>query len=219
MIENNPTSRKNRNRILQLLTVSFFLTLLTGCTQSIPIRANLQLDIPATQKRTDELTIRMTEELRRMEINVQPIKMAMANSYKFEIGKSLESNLVSAFKYLFKSTSVSSLQLNDLSSLPFVLEADLVNFEMEIGKTIFSTHTAKLAIRYSFYKTGHKLFSIETNTEGTNMMSADAIVGHVLIPGESLSASGYRGSIGKAYEDALAKSVNELVTKILEVAP
>ena len=210
------------NKICVLFSTGIILSLLTaGCvtTQPIPIHANLRLDIPAAQKQTDELTIRMTEELRRMNVTVHPIKMAMANSYSFEIGKSLESNLASALQDLFKTTRFSSLRLDDLSSSPFVLETELVNFEMKIGLSIFSAHTAKLGIRYSFYKAGRKLFTIETKTEGTSEMHAGERWGHVMIPGETFNASGYRDSIGRAYDDALAKSLNELIGKILEVLP
>jgi len=214
------TNWESRIRVCLLLLTGMTLAVFTtGCAQLIPCRANLRLNIPATQKRTDELTIRMTEELRRLDIIVRPSKMPLTMSYKFQIGKSLEGNLASALQDIFSTTRVSSLPINDLKLAPFVLETELVNWDIHVGVSIFSAHTAKLAIRYSFYQAGRQLFTLETKTDGSSSMTSGEIWGRVLIPGEVGYASGYRGSIGRAYDEALAKSVNELVGKILEVVP
>ena len=104
--------------------------LTTGCVNTIPCRANLRLNIPATQKRTDELTIRMTEKLRQLDVIVKPVNIPLADSYRFQIGKSLESNLASVLQDLFKTTRVSSLPINDLTNSPFVLGTELVSYDL-----------------------------------------------------------------------------------------
>jgi len=186
MTERRLTNSGNRMRACVLFLTSVTVAVFaTGCTQVIPCRANLRLDIPAAQKRTDEVTIRMTDELRRLDVTIRPagVKIPLAMSYKFQIGKSLEGNLTSALQDLFRATRVSSLPMSDLASAPFVLETDLVSYDIKIGITIFSSHTAKLVIRYSVYQTGRRVFTLETNTDGTSSMRAGEVWGRVLIPG------------------------------------
>lgn len=196
--------------------------LATGCVNTIPCQTNLRLNIPAAQKRTDELTIRMTEELRRLDVIVKPFKMPLSDSYKFQIGKSLEGNLATALQDLFRTTRVSSLPINDLTNSAFVLETELVNYDIKIGASILSSHTAKLVIRYSFYHAGRQMFTLETQTDGSSAMSSGEVTGAIII-GLVVNAGGsapfYEHSIGRAYDEALAKSVNELVGKILTVVP
>lgn len=222
-----PSIKRGASTCALLLTGIALAILSSGCvklTQSIPYRANLRLDIPVAQKRTNELTIRLSEELRRKEVVVKPIKMPLTMSYRFQIGKSLEGNLRSALKGLFSTNRISSLPISELNSSPLVLETELVSYDLKIGATIWSTHTANLVIRYSFYEGGRPVFTLETKTDGASTMSSGEKWGHVLISmsvdgSEAINASRYRGSIGRAYDEGLAKSVNELVDKILEVVP
>jgi hypothetical protein len=200
--------------------------LVTGCAQLIPCQKNLTLDIPAAQKSTDELTIRMTEELRRLDVIIKPVKMPLTTSYKFQIGKSLESNLTSAFQDIFLTTQISSLPMSNLANSPFVLEVELLSCDIHIGVSIASEHTANLTIRYSFYKEGRQMFILETKTDGASSVKP----GELSIPvginmstaagaglASGIASHAYKQAIGRAYDEALAKSVSQLAGKIPEV--
>lgn len=133
MIEGKRSNWDNRMRTCTLLlTVIVLAFIAMGCAQTIPYRSNLRLDIPATQKRADELTIRMTEKLRQLDVIVKPVNMPLTMSYEFQIGKSLEGNLTNALQDLFRTARVSSLPMDDLKSAPFVLDTDLVSYDIRI---------------------------------------------------------------------------------------
>ena len=199
------------------------MVLLAGCVQTIPYRANLRLTIPAEERRTEELTIRMSEELRSLVIKVKPIDIPGTIAYKFLIGKSLEANLTNTLSDLFDTVHVSTLPLSELGAQASVLEVELVNYDLHIAPSVFGTHSAKLDIRYSVYGAGrHQLFTLETNSEGTSAESKSLEWGRVYIPEYgfiSTSPYRYRNTIGQAYDEALAKSIDKLVSKMIEVLP
>lgn len=197
------------------------LVLVAGCAQTIPCQSNLRLDLPAGQKQTGKLTIRMADELRPLVVTVKPVKMPLTTSYKFQIGKTLEGNLTNTLGGLFQTVQVSTQAIEDIRSAPFVLEPELLDHRIKIGASIFSSHKAHLAIRYSFYRSGKKVFTLETQTDGTSAMESSEIVGHVVVSLASAGggARGYRQSIGRAYDQALAKSIDELAAKLLAILP
>lgn len=195
--------------------------LVAGCVQQIPYRANLRLDIPAVEKQTDELTIRMSKELQSLVVTVKPIKIPGTIAYKFSIGKSLEANLTSTLSDLFSTVQVSTLPLSELGSQAIVLEVELVGYDFNIAPSIAGTHSVKLDIRYSVYGAGrHQLFTLETNSEGTSAERLSQSWGRVYIPGIGFidtSPYKYKSTIGRAYDEALAKSIDKLVSKMIEV--
>jgi len=193
--------------------------LLVGCAQTIPYRASLDLDIPGEEKRADELTIRMSEELRHLVVTVKPINLPGAIAYKFRIGGSLEANLTSALRALFATVHVSTLPLSELGAEASVLEVELEGYDLHIARTILGTHSAKLEIRYSVYGAGRRrLFTLETKSEGASAMSSAERTERFRANYRAIyNAPGYRRSIGRAYDQALAQSIDKLASKMVEV--
>lgn len=185
--------KKNRNlrisrvkvtRSIRFLVGVLGVVLLAGCAQTIPHKANLRLAIPAKEKRTEELTIRMSEELQSLVVTVKPIKIPAAMAYRFHIGKSLEANLTSVLSDLFGTVQISTLPLMELGAKDYVLEVKLVGYDLQISPSVFGTHSAKLNINYSVYGAGgRQLLTLETNSEGTSVERESLRWGKVYIHG------------------------------------
>jgi hypothetical protein len=201
------------------LLILFVLIVFAGCAQTIPYKANLQLQpIPSEDKLNRNLTTLMSEKLKELVVTIKPIDIPGATAYRFQVGESMQTNFLNIFGQLFQDVKISTSSLIELSNTSYFLEVQLDNYDFHIAPSIFGTHTAKLQIRYSFYDTNKTLlFTITTETNGSSVSTQAEIWGRVYIPFEALVSSGYRNSIARAYDEALAKSIDELI-KLIEKA-
>jgi hypothetical protein len=205
-----------KKKIHQLLLVLFVLLVFAGCAQTIPYKGNLQIQpIPSEERIRGKLKTLMSEKLKGLVVTIKPVKMPGATSYKFQVGQSMQTNYLNTLGPLFQDVKISAQTLNELSNTDYFLEVQLINYDFHIAPSIFGTHTAKLEIKYSFYDTNKApLFTMTKETNGSSASTGVERWGRVFIPGEVVISSGYRNSIGRAYDEALAKSIDELIKLI-----
>lgn len=189
-----------------------------GCAQTIPYKGNLQIQpIPSEEKIKGKLTTLMSEKLKALVVTIKPVKIVGGTSYKFQIGQSMQANYLSTLGHLFQGVNISTQALNELNDASYFLEVQLNKYDFYIAPSVFGTHTARLGIKYSFYEANKTpLFTIITETNGSSASTGLERWGRVFIPGEIVISSGYRNSIGRAYDEALAKSIDQLITFIMK---
>jgi hypothetical protein len=196
--------------------------LVSGCaatlTQPIPYRPALRLSIAPTDKIDSALTVRMTEQLSNLVATVKPLDMPLTMSYTFAIGESLKSNLTNTLRAVFSKVTIDTSTLRQANIAPFTLNVELKSYELNIAPSIFGTHSSRLNIQYTLDdERGTRLLSLLTDTSGTSAGTSTELLGRVFVQGEAFQSSGYRASIGRAYDEALARSINELTTNMLRV--
>lgn len=224
-----------RKTTARLVLSCFFMILLTiGCAQNIPLRkdarggdqppvqsdegisttATLKMKPTASaQKLGQHLTIHMTKELRDLVVRVKPSNIPLSNSYDIPIGDSLIANLEATVGSLFGTTSVST-DLNTPASKGATLDVVLKEHEFNIALSVFGTHTARLLFAWTLNdQSGSINLPVSTETSGSSKMSSGELLVH-LLPLQTALATGYRASIGRAVDDALAKAIDQVITAI-----
>lgn len=197
---------------LALSLAALLLSTLIGCSTTIPYPQRARLDsVPPEQRLGTNLTVRMSEELYNHVASIKPA--AIGTSYTLAVGESIRANLTNALSPLFNSTQVSTQSLTELKGRGTVIDVELNSFDFDPTKNIFGSHDAKLAMQYHLYDDqGAKLTTISTDTSGTSGLTANEKVEH-LFPA---FATGYQTAMGRAYDQALQKSIDELLNKLKE---
>lgn len=192
---------------------------LSGCTitQGIPYTLSLRLRLAesSAEKLHQQLTVHMTEELAYLVVTSKPVNIPGTIAYTFPVGESVRVNLKNTLASLFGTVDVSIMPIERLKGKETVLDVELKTYDFHIAPSILGTHRAHLALQYSLYnERGNMLFTILTDTSGTSEMTSGEMWSRVVIPGEAFVSSGWRSSIGRAYDEALAKSIDELVPNL-----
>jgi hypothetical protein len=211
-----------QRRQFTALIVACAVALTTGCaatiTQPIPYRPSLRLQAAPTEKIDRALTVRMSEQLGNLVATVKPIDMPLAITYTFAIGNSLKANLANTLGSMFTKVTIDTSNPAPGNIAPLTLNVELKSYELTIAPTIFGTHSTQLNVQYTLDdEHGTRLLTLLTETHGTSAGTTGELLGRVFVPGEVSQSSGYRASIGRAYDQALAQSIDALATNLLQV--
>lgn len=219
---------KDRTKsLLQLLLFMLMGAVLVGCatTQSVPyatggLRSEKFISV---QKVDKQLTLRMNEELLKLVVSVKPLNIPGAMSYNFYVGESIRSNIVNTFSPLFRSVNVSTLPLNELTKRGLVLEVVLKSYKFDLAASIMSPHLVKLNLEYKGYEEdGRNIFTVITETSGSSTDIFASSIGKTLddwgrFPINPPSAAPYVGDMSNAYDLALSRSIEQLLSKVNEL--
>lgn len=185
-----------------------FFIALVGCTQrTIPYRVTLRVDpLPSEQKLKPQLTVRMQKELSKLVVTVR--------SLNFPVGESLIANFLTTLNPLFGAVQFSTLQLEQTKGKGCVLDVNLKSYDFRFARTILPTFSVKLVIEYGLYdENGNATTTFTTDTSCTSkLMTGGVVLGGIFQP--ALGDVSYRNSIGRAYDEALAKSIDVLITNM-----
>jgi len=210
-------------RLLLCLAVG---VVLAGCatTQSVPYASGgLRLEKPLSDQKIDkDLTLRMNEELLKLVVSIKPLNIPGTMSYNFYIGESIRSNIINTLNPLFRSVNISTLPLNELTRRGLVLDVALKSYNFDLAASIMTRHIVKLTMEYKGYEEdGKNIFSLITETSGaSNEIFASSTVKTLedwgRFPIEPPSTAPYVGDMSNAYDLALSRSIEKLLSKVNE---
>ncbi len=214
--------------LVRLMSFAILGAIVAGCAtaHSIPYASGgRRADQLLSGRKSDTpLAIRMRGELQKQVVEIKP-GFPGAAAYRFFVGESIRANLVNTLGAQFRSVDVSTLSVEELTGRGAVLDVDLKSHDFQIPMSIFGTPTTRLGLEYGFYYDGgKKLFTIQTETTGTAGMSGEpfeirkttADWGRFPVPEGMSQVEPFLHAVGRSYDVALAKSIDELLIKLNE---
>ena len=100
-----------------------------------------------------------------------------------------------------------------IDNIDYVLVAKLVEFNPVLGRTYFSDHHFYLKIDYHFINDQNEnLFTVNSVSGGEDEMTSREIGLNFVSP--LLGMQGYRNSMARGCDEALASSMNQFIIKL-----
>jgi len=219
---------KNRTAPFLLLLSSLIVGVtITGCATIQPVpyaTGGLRLESPLSERKIDRpLTIRINEELLKLVVTIKPLNILGTMSYNFYVGESIRSNIVNTLNPLFRSVNVSTLPIKELKSHGIVLDVALKSYNFNLSPSIYQAHIVTLTMEYNGYEEdGKNIFTVLAETSGTSKDIFSANIRKTSYDWsrfsiEPSSATPYVHDMGNAYDVALSRSIDKLLTKLNEV--
>jgi hypothetical protein len=187
-------------------------------TQSVPYPTGgraVERGSPA-QPPQESLTILMGAELLALVTTVKPVNIPLGMAYRFYVGESIRSNLVSTLTPLFRSVEVSSAPLAQIPGTGQVLSVVLRSCDVKVPSSILGTHSVEMFIEYELHdRSSGSVTRIEAKTSGTHremaaMFTAADWRRFGTVP-SSPTAGLFVVDMATAYAVALSRSIDLLV--------
>jgi hypothetical protein len=203
---------------------------MTGCTHNIPVSMNLQIQKPSESKIQKKILVVMNKEQSEMLIRKKP--GTFSDTFEFEAGKSISTNLVTAMKAMFEAVDFANEYPSGQGGFDYYLTAQLADHKLDWGSNVFSDWKYDVHINYELLDSSRKpLLAVPTDGSSKNMITtgetgsiiASGIAVWILtpfVPIKAASIAGLSGAgrgysvIGRTWDDAVADSITQLMNKL-----
>jgi len=216
---------KNR-RIAELSLMLFALIILiTGCTHTIPLSMNLQIQKPLERKIPKKVLVIMSKELAEMVIRHKP--GAFSDTLAFAAGKSIAANLLTAMRAMFETVDFANEFPAGRATYDYYLTVKLRDHKFDWGSHAFSDWKYNVNIDYELLDPIRKtLLTVPTDGSSQNQITgaergsiiATGIAVWVLMPIAPIAAVSGAGRgysvMGRTWDDAVADSITQLMNNL-----
>jgi hypothetical protein len=197
--------------VIRMISISLLLLAMVSCTHNVPLSETLPFQNLPEEKIDKNVLVVMDKEFENEEVTVQPI--ALGDSFKFAIGNRVKNNLMYIMTTTFNQVKFANSVPIQIDNFDYVLVAKLVEFNPVLGRTYFSDHHFYLKIDYHFINArNEKLFTVNSVSGGEDEMSSQEISLNFVSP--LLGMQGYRNSMARGCDEALASSMNQFIIKL-----
>jgi hypothetical protein len=193
-------------------------------TQPVPYSTvGRAVDSHRTWRIEEPLTIHMSDELQRLTVTVKPLNIPGAMAYRFHVGESIRSNLITTLEPLYGSVRVSNDPVAEGVIPGESLNVELTRYDFQVPTSIFGTHVVNLVVRYDLHRAG-SVVTVETSTSGTSReqpemgFSLEDLTRFAVLH-SSPTAGGFVMDMANAYGTALARSIDTMLVALGEHVP
>jgi hypothetical protein len=214
------------SRIAELSLLFFALIILTaGCTHTIPLSMNLQIQKPLERKIPKKVLVIMNKELAEMVIQHKP--GAFSDTLAFAAGESIAANLMTAMKAMFETIDFANEFPAGPAAYDYYLMVKLRDHKFDWGSHAFSDWKYNVNIDYELLDPLRKtLLAVPTKGRSQNQITgaerdsiiATGIAVWVLTPIAPIAAVSGAGRgysvMGRTWDEALADSITQLMNSL-----
>ncbi len=195
--------KRNSQHMLWMLFVVLILTV--GCTRNVKVSNDMQFKNPFTEKIQKKVLVVMSKEQAEAIVLEKP--GALADTFRFEAGKSISSNLVAAMKAMFQSADFAyELPLNR-DSFDYYILANYKSYKIEWGSTAFSTINMNVYIDYNLIDARKKKVLAVSTDGSSSWQRSGGEVAALINPFVNIFVTD--SALGQAWDQAVANSISQ----------
>jgi len=203
--------RSNCIRKIMLGLCCIFMIVGAGCTRNIQVSTNLQVQNPPEQKISKKVLVVMSKEQAETIILEKPGAFSL-DTFRFEAGKSISSNLVTAMKTIFESADFAYELPRDGGSFDHYILANYKNYKIEWGSTVFSPININVYIDYDLLDVNKgKGLAVSTDGSSTWQRAGGEVVA-LINPFVSILVTS--SAIGQTWDQAVANSISQWMSEL-----
>lgn len=174
-----------------------------GCTRNIKVSMNLPIQNPSSQKIAQRVLVVMSKEQAESVIIEKP--GPMSDYFRFEAGKAISSNILSAMQALYEQVEFSNqIPQNDTAFDAYLL-VDYKKYHIRWGSTAFSQVNMNIYIDYELLDK-KKQRALMVSTDGSSSWRRKGGEAVALI-NPFISIMLTNSSLGEAWDQALSNSI------------
>ena len=216
------SNRFMRNKILtvksRILTSAFVVIISSMLFYScapimVPLSSTLDIDEHLDKREIKRIVVLIDKETVEMLSTTKPF--ALADSYQFDIGKSIKSNVLHLVNQKFTAVESHNNITEVQSPFDYLLEVKLIEFNPVMGLTVFSKHKCFLKLDYYFYDSNKKpLFTVNSISSGEDQATSTEVGKQIGLQGAG--QVGFKMAMGRAWDIAIKDSLNQFLIQLNE---
>lgn len=198
---------------VKLIFVFLFAALLIGCANTVPVTKFVNFEEPKKSRIAKKILVVIDDRLQEKKIEHKPINVPGMASYEFSVGESLKYTVMGGLRQRFSSVDLSnSISGSHNHEHDYIVVCSLDSAHIDMGASIFSKHSADIAIRFVVLNnSNNKIFeTVETGNSESKMTSGE--IAYQLVPMELWSQkNSYGASAARAWDMAVLQAVDRFV--------
>lgn len=209
----NTATTINVKVLLSVCIVAFSSMLFCSCAPKVvPLSSTFDIQGLPSNRAIKRIVVLLDKETAEMSPTYKP--HALADSFQFDIGKSIKDNVLHLVKLTFTEVEFCNNIAEVQSPFDYLLELKLIEFNPVLGKTIFSKQKCFLKLDYYFYDSNKQpLFTVNSISSGEGKATGGEVRKQIAF---SAGQVGFKVAMARAWDTALKDSLNQFLIQLNE---